>query len=297
MRLVPSNQFLTAPEDFAAWARGRRRLVMEDFYRWQRVRLRVLVDDEDRPVGGRWNFDRDNRRPPVVGLHAPDPQRPEEDEIDAGVRRDLDGLGLDLWGEDGPRYMAATPAEARRALDAFVRDRLAEFGPWQPRAPTCPSRARRASSARCSAGVSTCGGCTGCAATRGPSATRSPPTVTCPPPSAGSRRAGTASTPWWPAYVVTATPTTSSASWSWATSCCWPGCSRGRACAGSSTRSSTAPSGSWLRTPRAWRCTPTAGRCSRSPTRGAGTTSPACRTTAGRASSTRRSPRVPKRAP
>jgi deoxyribodipyrimidine photolyase-like uncharacterized protein len=45
VRLVPSNQFLTGPEDFAGWARGRRRLVMEDFYRWQRVaaaRERVL---------------------------------------------------------------------------------------------------------------------------------------------------------------------------------------------------------------------------------------------------------------
>lgn len=33
---VPSRQFLTTPADFADWARGRRRLVMEDFYREQR---------------------------------------------------------------------------------------------------------------------------------------------------------------------------------------------------------------------------------------------------------------------
>ena len=44
VRLVPSTQFLTDPADFAAWARGRRRLVMEAFYRRQRTRLAMLLD-------------------------------------------------------------------------------------------------------------------------------------------------------------------------------------------------------------------------------------------------------------
>lgn len=129
VRLVDSNQFLTAPERFAAWADGRRRLVMEDFYREQRRRFGVLVDADGRPDGGRWNFDRENRRPPKEGLDAPAPWRPEETEIDAGVRRDLDAL--ELWGDDGPRTVAVTPDEARQALDDFTDRRLAGFGPWQ----------------------------------------------------------------------------------------------------------------------------------------------------------------------
>ncbi|MDP9400640.1 MAG: cryptochrome/photolyase family protein, partial [Actinomycetota bacterium] len=104
---------------------------MEDFYRWQRVRLGVLVDEQGRPAGGRWNFDRQNRRPPTRAPRAPDPWRPEEDEVDEEVRRDLDALDVALWGEDGPRRFAATPQEARRALASFVDDRLAAFGPWQ----------------------------------------------------------------------------------------------------------------------------------------------------------------------
>src|SRR3712207_4782844 len=57
VELVPSTQFLTDPEDFAAWARGRggRRLVMEDFYRRQRRRFALLVDADGKPEGGRWN--------------------------------------------------------------------------------------------------------------------------------------------------------------------------------------------------------------------------------------------------
>jgi deoxyribodipyrimidine photolyase-related protein len=132
VRLVPSNQFLTDPDAFAAWAKGRRRLVMEDFYREQRRRHGVLVDEHGEPEGGRWNLDSENRRPPREGLSAPDPWTPAEDAIDAEVRTDLDRWrGLRLWGEDGPRAFAVTPGEARSALRSFVAARLAGFGPWQ----------------------------------------------------------------------------------------------------------------------------------------------------------------------
>ena len=131
VRLVDSNQFLMAPEAFAAWAEGRRRLVMEDFYREQRVRHGVLLDADGGPEGGRWNFDAENRRPPAAGLEAPDPWRPQEDDVDAEVRADLDRADLGLWGEDGPRRFAVTPKEAQSALRSFVAGRLPEFGPWQ----------------------------------------------------------------------------------------------------------------------------------------------------------------------
>lgn len=135
VRFVDSTQFLTSPERFARWASGRRTLVMEPFYREMRRAHGVLLDDRGEPLGGRWNFDAENRRPPKDGLDAPAPYRPREGEIDAQVREDLDRLvrdgALTTWGEDGPRHVAVTPSEARRALRSFVEDRLAEFGPWQ----------------------------------------------------------------------------------------------------------------------------------------------------------------------
>ena len=131
VRQVESNQFLTPPEDFAAWAQGRPRLVMEDFYREQRRRFGLLLAADGKPEGGRWNWDAENRRPPPDRLRAPDPYRPVEDAIDEGVRADLDSLDVELFGADGARQFAVTPAEGRAALASFVEDRLAEFGPWQ----------------------------------------------------------------------------------------------------------------------------------------------------------------------
>lgn len=134
VRVLASPQFLTDPAEFAAWAQGRRRLTMEDFYRDQRRRFGVLVDPHGNPEGGRWNYDTENRRPPrdmPADLEAPAPWMPQEDDIDAQVRRDLDRLAPGLWGDDGPRRFALTPDEASRALADFVERRLPQFGPWQ----------------------------------------------------------------------------------------------------------------------------------------------------------------------
>ena len=134
-----SRGFVTSEADFAQWVRGRTdaSLVMDTFYRWVREREGILMTGAGKPVGGRFSYDADNRQAPpkrpTLGL--PDPWWPVEDEIDEGVRADLDAWEADgtvsFIGRDGPRRFAATPEEARAALDAFVRDRLPTFGPME----------------------------------------------------------------------------------------------------------------------------------------------------------------------
>lgn len=130
VELVRGTLFLTHPDQFEDWANGRKLLRMEAFYRAQRRRLGVLMDGSE-PVGGRWNFDLENREPPPADRSPPEPFRPHEDSFDAEVRAELDELGLDTFGEDGPRLYAGSAAEAKRALAQFVETRLAEFGAYQ----------------------------------------------------------------------------------------------------------------------------------------------------------------------
>ncbi|MFN8112725.1 MAG: cryptochrome/photolyase family protein [Solirubrobacterales bacterium] len=130
VEIAEGTLFLTSAAEFAEWAEGRKRLVMESFYRRQRRRLGVLMDGDD-PAGGSWNFDPENRRTPPAGVRPPAPYRPRESEIDQRVRADLDRMKLDGYGEDGPRLWPATAAQAKRALSRFVEERLPEFGPWQ----------------------------------------------------------------------------------------------------------------------------------------------------------------------
>lgn len=133
VEILPTPGFALPRKEFRQWAGGRKRFRLEDFYRDQRRRFGVLMDG-DHPVGGRWNFDTDNRERPPKGratLAVAPPHHPVEDAVDAGVRRDLDALAPDTVGVDGPRLFAATTAEARAALDQFVKDRLPLFGRYE----------------------------------------------------------------------------------------------------------------------------------------------------------------------
>ncbi|TLW90472.1 cryptochrome/photolyase family protein [Saccharomonospora piscinae] len=135
--IVPTAGFALPRPEFAAWARDRRRFLLEDFYRSQRERFGVLLDGERDPVGGRWNFDRENRAAPPHSptLGVPGPWQPVENDLDDAVRADLDRAReegrIDPVGADGPRRFAVTRTEALHALRTFVADRLPTFGRYQ----------------------------------------------------------------------------------------------------------------------------------------------------------------------
>ncbi|MCV7229448.1 cryptochrome/photolyase family protein [Mycolicibacterium komossense] len=131
--ILPTPTFALSKSDFAAWAGQRTKFRMEDFYRDQRRRFDVLMDGSE-PVGGRWNYDSENRESPPKKqktLGTPKPYQPCEDDIDARVRADLDRMGIDTVGNDGPRLFAVTHTEAQRALTRFLEHRLADFGRYE----------------------------------------------------------------------------------------------------------------------------------------------------------------------
>ncbi|MGY1770399.1 cryptochrome/photolyase family protein [Blastococcus sp. SYSU D00813] len=147
LQVLAARGFVATQAEFAAWAGGRGRggggaggrrgrLLMEDFYRDSRRRHDVLMNGAE-PVGGRWNLDAENREPPPADgrVGVPEPWWPEEDEIDAEVRADLDrweaeGL-VSFVGDDGPRLFPVTRAEALYRLDDFLENRLGAFGPHE----------------------------------------------------------------------------------------------------------------------------------------------------------------------
>lgn len=77
-----NNNFLWSRDEFTQWQKGGKRWLMEDFYRQGRRKFQILMAS-DRPVGGTWNLDKENRRPPKKGesLQTPTPLKFIPDEI------------------------------------------------------------------------------------------------------------------------------------------------------------------------------------------------------------------------
>ncbi len=128
VEVVANDQMLCSAEEFGGWAAGRRRLRMEDFYRWQRRRLGYLMDG-DEPVGGRWNFDADNREPPPGdGRTWPAPVVDVLDEVDRAV---LASLPSSCVGDEPVGLWATSRAGALERLRRFVDEALPRFGPHE----------------------------------------------------------------------------------------------------------------------------------------------------------------------
>ena len=135
LEVEPARGFVSSEADWSHWSasRSNKRLKLEDFYRWQRQRTGVMMDG-DVPVGGRWNLDAENRlAAKQVNFPIVEPWLPNEDVFDEEARETLNRLERDqvaaFVGSDGPREFAADRAEALDALQYFIENRLATFGP------------------------------------------------------------------------------------------------------------------------------------------------------------------------
>ena len=127
------THFLCSREAFAAWAGTKKSLRMEFFYRWMRARHDVLVDADREPVGGRWNYDTENRK--SFGKAGPGPLPAFESfGPDAITREVFAAIEHEFPDHPGSLTHFAWPVtreQALTALDRFVEERLDLFGDHQ----------------------------------------------------------------------------------------------------------------------------------------------------------------------
>jgi deoxyribodipyrimidine photolyase-related protein len=128
----PDQHFYCDEHDFTEWAKGRKEYRLEFFYRWLRKRENVLMNG-DQPVGGKWNFDHDNR-----GVF--DKRGPGFLPAPISFKKDKIALEIiDLVEKTFPTHPGKlesfdwplTPAQGEAALGDFIENRLPLFGQYQ----------------------------------------------------------------------------------------------------------------------------------------------------------------------
>ena len=124
------DRFLCTTDEFASWASSRKEIRMEYFYRKMRKKYKILMNG-DNPIGGQWNFDAENRKPPKKGLAIPDYYIAEIDDITQEVMSLASNRFNNHFGDIEPFYFVVTRTHALRALNQFIEQRLPNFGDYQ----------------------------------------------------------------------------------------------------------------------------------------------------------------------
>jgi len=130
IEVIDDSRFICSRSEFADWAAGREDLVMEFFYREMRRKTGLLMNG-DQPVGGRWNFDAENRKPARPDMFRAERRAIENDAITCEVIELVGKLFPDNFGELRDFRFAVSSEDASRIADDFVDVHLAEFGATQ----------------------------------------------------------------------------------------------------------------------------------------------------------------------
>jgi len=124
------DRFIATKDEFAAWAKDRKQFRMEYFYREMRRKTGLLMDG-DKPEGGQWNFDKDNRKPPKTDMEFPEPIAFPPDAITREVIEMVKSrFNTRIGNLDGFAW-AVTRDDALRALEYFLDYGLPRFGDYQ----------------------------------------------------------------------------------------------------------------------------------------------------------------------
>lgn len=129
--ILPDDRFILGHAEFDAWADGERVLRLENFYRAMRRRTGLLLDAGGEPLGGRWNFDKENRRRARGDLFMPHPAGYPPDATTGEVLDLVARRFPDNPGRLEPFSFAVTRKDAEAARDRFIADALPWFGDFQ----------------------------------------------------------------------------------------------------------------------------------------------------------------------
>jgi len=130
VEIRPDTRFICSHDRFRRWVSGKSQLRMEFFYREMRRETGLLMD-EGQPVGGRWNYDAENRKKLSKGLRPPRRLRIPPDAVVTESIADVARLFPDHFGTLDAFGWPTTAEQAETVLADFLSNILPGFGDWQ----------------------------------------------------------------------------------------------------------------------------------------------------------------------
>ena len=102
----------------------------DNFYKWQRKRLNILLENREKPIGGKWSFDKENRNPYDKNYN--------EDKIITYSNKYIEEAKVYIkknfnnnFGIVEYIYYPITHEEAKLHLNNFIKKKLETFGKYQ----------------------------------------------------------------------------------------------------------------------------------------------------------------------
>jgi len=131
LTILPSPMFLLDREEFLAFNGKSKVLRMGNFYKEVRKKLNLLMDDKQKPLGGKWSFDEDNRKKIPKGLPLPERYKPRESKYVESLKVTIASKFADHPGQMDDVWMPLTRTDALETIDYFLKVKFENFGIYE----------------------------------------------------------------------------------------------------------------------------------------------------------------------
>ena len=131
LKIHPDTKFIDSVEGFSEWAKDKKSLVQEYYYRWLRKKYNLLMEGS-KPLGGKWNFDKENQKSISKLKEAPKKRNKlKSDELTISTMVEVESCFPDSIGNLENFNWAVTHRDARKQLKIFLKDYFKSFGDFQ----------------------------------------------------------------------------------------------------------------------------------------------------------------------
>jgi deoxyribodipyrimidine photolyase-related protein len=127
-----TSLFLNTSEELAAYFWDKKRMFQTDFYKHQRISRNILLEKQQKPVGGKWTFDDENRLKYPKGKTPPKVDFLKPTDFCTEAVAYTQKYFRDNYGKlnTGCIY-PTTYAESKNWLQTFFKSRFSEFGAYE----------------------------------------------------------------------------------------------------------------------------------------------------------------------
>ena len=128
LKIHQDTKFIDSVEGFSEWSKDKKSLVQEYYYRWLRKKYSLLMEG-NKPLGGKWNFDKENQKSISKLLELPKPRKKlKSDELTISTMVDVENCFPNSIGNLENFNWAVTHSKAREQLGIFLKSYFKSFG-------------------------------------------------------------------------------------------------------------------------------------------------------------------------
>ena len=132
LKVLEDKKFITTNKDFEIWSEGKKTTILEFYYRWLRKKHNILMTDDGKPIGDKWNLDKENRKGiSKLSENIPKRKKIKNDDITIEVMIEVESIFPSSFGSLENFNWSVTHEGAKEIFKDFLDRFLPNFGSFQ----------------------------------------------------------------------------------------------------------------------------------------------------------------------